>query len=353
MTPVLDGRPWLAAALGSVAVLALSYVAARLTSHLLGRIVARRGSGPRSVRHELVDALDGPVSHTLFLIGARVAVHRAPLPSTVQAGLDSVLFVIGVVLVAVALSRSYRIFLAWYAARPQVPGGNDLAREFNPLFSMAGTIFIGLLAVITVLQRFGVNVASLVVSLGVGSLAIGLAAQDTLSNMFAGFTLMLDRPFRAGDRIQLASGETGDVEAIGMRATLIRTPDETTLVVPNSVLVKERLVNLSRPTRSVTARLDVGVAYGSDLERAKRILAEAARSSDLVDATREPVVTVNRFGEHAVHARLTFWVNDYTQQGLALDAVHVEAYRRLAEAGIEIPVVDGRMRAAARPAAGA
>ena len=74
------------------------------------------------------------------------------------------------------------------------------------------------------------------VSLGVGSLAVGLAAQDTLANMFAGFTLMLDRPFRVGDRIQLASGEVGDVEAIGMRATRIKTSDETILVVPNSLL---------------------------------------------------------------------------------------------------------------------
>lgn len=352
MTPPLD-RPWLAEALGSLAVLVLSYLAARLTSYLLGRIVARRAGAARSVRHDLVDALDGPVAHTLFLLGAWVAVHRAPLPPRVAAALDGILFVVAVVLVAVALARGYRTFLAWYAARPQMPGGNDLAREFNPLFSMAGTIFIAVIAAITILQRFGVNVASLVVSLGVGSLAIGLAAQDTLSNMFAGFTLMLDRPFRAGDRIQLASGETGDVEAIGMRATLIRTPDETTLVVPNSVLVKERLVNLSRPTRAMTTRLDVGLAYGVDLEAAKGILAEAARSTPLVDASRPPVVTVSRFGEHAVHARLTFWVSDYTQQGLALDAVHVEAYRRLAEAGIEIPVLDGRIRAAAPPAAGA
>lgn len=337
MTPVLDRHPQTAAALGSVAVLVLSYLAARLTASLLARLLARRGTAAPEVHHRLVAALDGPVTYALVLVGAWVAVHRAPLSARVGDRLDSALFVLAVAIVAVALVRGYRIFLGWYAGRPQLPGGSDLAREFNPLFGMAGTIFIAVVAVITVLQRFGVNVASLVVSLGVGSLAIGLAAQDTLANMFAGFTLMLDRPFRAGDRIQLASGEVGDVEAIGMRATLINTLDDTVLVVPNSLLVKERLVNVSRPTRSVTTRLEVGVAYGSDLEKVKHVLADAARSCALVDPARGPVVIINRFGDFAVNAQLIFWVSDYTQQGMALGAVHLEAYRRLTEAGIEIP----------------
>ena len=138
-----------------------------------------------------------------------------------------------------------------------------------------GKVFIALVAVTVLLQHFGVNVASLVVSLGVGSLAIGLAAQDTLANMFGGFTLMLDRPFRVGDRIQLATGEVGDVEAIGMRATRIRTTDEMLLVVPNSALVKDRVVNYNLPSRALTTNVEVDVAYGSPLDAARSLLAEA------------------------------------------------------------------------------
>ncbi len=338
----LDARPWLAELLGSLAILLVSYVGARVVARVLAGVLARREAAP-DVQRRLVDALDGPFTYMLLLVGVWAAVHRAPLAFRWKDRLDTALFVVAVAVVALAAARAYRIFLGWYAGRPQVAGGDDLAREFNPMFSMVGSIFIGAVAVIAVLNRFGVNVASLVVSLGVGSLAVGLAAQDTLANMFAGFTLMLDRPFRAGDRIQLATGEVGDVEAIGMRATLIKTLDDTVLVVPNSLLVKERLVNMSRPTRSVTTRLEVGVAYGTDLERVKQILAAAARSAPGVDAAREPVVIFNRFGELAVNALLIFWVSDYTQQGVALGAVHVEAHRRLAEAGIEIPLLMNRV----------
>ena len=335
--PLPGDHPRAAAALESLAVLALSYLAARLAALLLGKILARRRGAPE-VRFRLADALDGPVTCALFLVGAWVAVHRAPLSASVQARLDTALFVVAVGIVTVAVIRAYRIFLGWYAGRPHL-AGTDLAREFNPLFAMVGTIFIAILAVITILQRFGVNVASLIVSLGVGSLAIGLAAQDTLANMFAGFTLMLDRPFRAGDRIQLASGEVGDVQEIGMRATLIKTPDDTILVVPNSLLVKERLVNLSLPTRHLTTKVEVGVAYGSDAARVKAILREAALSSEHVDRDREPVVQLARFGDFAVHFVVAFWAMDYLHQATARTEVAEAAYAGLAAAGIAMPDV--------------
>jgi MscS family membrane protein len=181
-------------------------------------------------------------------------------------------------------------------------------------------------------------VASLVVSLGVGSLAIGLAAQDTLSNMFAGFTLMADRPFRVGDRIRLATGETGDVQEIGMRATLIQTLDETLLVVPNSLLVKDRVVNLSRPSRGLTTRVEIGVAYGSDLSLVRGLLAEAALASEHADRERAPEVLVTRFTDFAVTVMLVFWVRDYTKQGLAVSQVYEEIERRFRERGVEIPL---------------
>jgi small-conductance mechanosensitive channel len=204
-------------------------------------------------------------------------------------------------------------------------------------------IFIVVLAVITLLQHFGVNVASLVVSLGVGSLAIGLAAQDTLSNMFAGFTLMADRPFRVGDRIRLASGETGDVEAIGMRATLIRTVDEAMLVVPNSALIKERVVNLSRPTRVLTARVDVRLAHGSDLRAVRALMTETARESPFRQAEREPVVMVTALEDAGVRMQLVFWVRDYAEQGLAQSDVQERIDRRFREAGVRLSVPTHRV----------
>jgi small-conductance mechanosensitive channel len=323
----------------SAAILVGSYLAARALSFLLARILARAAHrAAPALDDRLIRALKRPVTYALFLIGAYVAVHRGPLQGPWMDRLDDLLFAASVLLVSLALARSYGILLAWYASRPRAGAEDGAARHFAPLLSKVGNVVIALLATTAVLQHFGVNVQSLVVSLGVGSLAVGLAAQDTLGNMFAGLVLMLDRPFKVGDRIQLTTGEMGDVLEIGIRATRVQTLDDTVLVVPNSILTKEKVVNQSQPTRALTTRVEVGVAYGTDLAVVRRILKEAALSSALVDRAREPLVLVMRFADFAVSLTLIFWVKDYTEQGVARSEVHEEVYRRLREAGIEIPL---------------
>jgi small-conductance mechanosensitive channel len=332
----------------SVWILLAALLGAWLLSQLFGRVLGRAAARTATdLDDRLVRALQRPFAQVLFLAGAYLALHRLPAAPLWHERFDAVLFVAFVLALAVALVRAYVILVDWYSARSHLREAG-LTAGFGPLLSRVGRAFIAVVAVITILQRFGVNVASLVVSLGVGSLALGLAAQDTLSNMFAGFTLMLDRPFRVGDRIQLASGEVGDVEAIGMRATRLRTPDETVLVVPNSMLVKDRLVNQSHPTRRIVTRVDVPVAQGSDLGVVKRLLADAAAACGTVDTDVPPAALISRLADGAVVFTLVFRARDYAEQALAKSEVLEQVERRLAQAGIEIawpsrPVAERRV----------
>jgi small-conductance mechanosensitive channel len=316
----------------------LAYVLARIVATIaVGLLMARARRTGSDEDNELVRSLERPLTLTLLLLGAAVAVVPLPLAERFQSWLVRALFAASVTAATVTLVRGWRLFLFWWSRDPKDGQEKEWARDFGPLLTKVGAVLIGLFGLITVLENVGVDVNSLVVSLGVGSLAVGLAAQDTLANMFAGFTLMLDRPFRIGERIQLGTGEVGDVETIGIRATRLRTLDESLLVIPNSVLTKEKVVNLSRPTRALTTRVEVGVAYGSDPAVVKRILRESALASLRVESGREPVVLLQRFGDFSLNYLLVFWVRDYTEQGLGRSEVQEEIYRRLAEAGIEIP----------------
>jgi len=321
-----------------------SYVFAHLVAYILGRLLmARARRTGTDEDNDLVRSLKRPVIAAIVLLGAAVAAAALPLAETWEVRLIRTLFALFVAATTVALVRAWKLTLFWWSRDPKSNEEKDWARDFSPLLTKVGALLIALFGLITILENVGVDVNSLVVSLGVGSLAVGLAAQDTLANMFAGFTLLLDRPFRIGERIQLASGEIGDVETIGIRATHIRNFDESLLVVPNSVLTKEKVLNLSRPSRTITTRLTVGVAYDSDLGQVKQILKESALVSSRIDRDREPRVLVLGFGDAAVNFRLVFWVKDYTEQAQATSEVYEEIYRRLAEAGIDMPLPTRRV----------
>jgi MscS family membrane protein len=328
--------PWLRELLVSLAILAGSYAGARVVSHLVGKFLAR---ATRRTATDLDDrflsAAKRPITYLLFLIGARWALARLEVSPSFAARLETGFYVAGLFIMALALMRAWGLLLAWYAHPPHLSEG--VASEFGPLVSKLGKIFIFLVAAIAIMNRLGIDAASLVVSLGVGSLAVGLAAQDTLANMFAGLTLLLDRPFRIGDRIRLPSGESGDVLTIGMRATRIKTSDDSTLVVPNSLLVKERVLNVSKPSHNLTARVDVGVAYGTDLAFAKKLLTEAVAAAAHVETERKAEPLVVRFGEFAIQMAVIFWAKHYEQMNLAVSAVHEEIDRRFRENGITIP----------------
>ena len=170
----------------------------------------------------------------------------------------------------------------------------DLA--FAPLVNRFVNIIVAVIAVIVVLDHFGQNISSLLALLSVGSLAIGLAAQETISNMISGFVIMLDRPFRIGDRVKIPSGEEGDIFEIGLRSTRIVDADNNLLIVPNSELIKTRIVNYSFPAPAVRVVVEVNVAYGSDVAKVKKILLELARA-------HPDVLKVPRAGSRSHEAR--------------------------------------------------
>ena len=256
-------------------VLGASYLVAYLVTLIVGRLLMARARRTSTDRDAVSRPLAAPAPGRRPLPARRGGGGRALAPARVRGccGSPACVFAGAVVAATVALVRSWRLVLYWWATDATSGEEKPWARDFSPLLTKVGGVLIGLVGLITVLQGFGVDVNSLVVSLGVGSLAVGLAAQDTLANMFAGFTLMLDRPFRVGrahPARERGGGRRGRPSACAPPGCGPR--DETLLVIPNSLLTKEKVVNLSHPSRALTTRLEVAVAYGSDLAQVKEIL---------------------------------------------------------------------------------
>jgi len=278
-----------------------------------------------------------PTSILVISAGLYLAVKSLPLPEKAHIVASGALFVITIVILTNIFYRSLDEVLVWYAGRLSERGSDGLDRQILPLVEKLATIFLVGTALIIILKHFNYDILSLVTALGIGSLAIGLAAKDTLANMISGFTLMIDRPFRLGDRIQLSSGQSGDVQDIGLRSTKIKTLDNQLLIIPNSDLCNTILTNQAFPDVRAKGRINIGVAYGSDVDQVKQLLVQAALEVPDVLRDPPPEAFFTSFGESALAMALFFWVDDYTKVFATTDRINTLINNRLGEQGIVIP----------------
>lgn len=329
---------WLKEGLISLAILAGFFIIAKLVKYFLAKWVYRITKHTETeLDDKIVEAARGPVFFIILLSGLYLALDNLPFPLKIKTISDGIIYIFGVGVGLLLAYRVVNVFLEWYTQSITKKTESQLGKEFLPLIEKIVFIFIFLTGLIIVLKHFNYDILSLITALGVTSLAIGLAAKDTLANMISGFTLMLDRPFRVGDRVQLASGEIGDVVEIGLRSTRIKTLDSNVLVVPNTELVNTKVINQCYPDKTIRGRIKIGIAYRSDIDKAKQVMLDIARSHKQVLKEPVPFVLFTEFGDSALILLMFYWVYNCFDLFVIQDEINSQIKKRFEQEGIEIP----------------
>lgn len=287
----------------------------------------------------------------LLYVAANRLASLAPLDGTLGGRiLDGVFYSLLVLaltrLVVVAIDSLARWYLTEVARRTST----TVDDQYVPVLSKVAALAAYFIAATVVLARFDVDVTALVATAGVASLAVALAAQETLANMFAGFTIMADRSYRVGDRIRLSDGTAGDVIEIGLRATKILNFDNELVIIPNKDMAAARIVNQNYPDGRVKVRPQVGVALGTDVEHAKQVMLEVCMGHPNVLEDPAPAVYFTGFGPSSMNLLGVCWIQDYRAAFDVLDQLHVAIKKRFDQEGIELalPWQDVRLRAPVR-----
>lgn len=212
---------------------------------------------------------------------------------------------------------------------------------FDLLNKFSGAIIFAVAAILS-LDTLGINVMPFVAGAGVAGVAIGFAAKDTLSNLIAGILLLIDRPFEIGDRIEVwsapkGSSSWGDVMDIGLRATKIKTTDNIVIVIPNNEIMKRDIVNYTLISSDIRVRINIGVSYDTDIERAKQVITKVAEGIDWVLKEPAPKVVVRAFGESSVDLQLRVWIANARNRMNTISAVTDQVKTAFDAEGIEIP----------------
>ena len=206
--------------------------------------------------------------------------------------------------------------------------------QLFPIIRKSLKIFVLVVAVLVTSQNLGMNVTGLLASLSIGGLAVGLAAQDTLSNLFGAVAIFADKPFRVGDRIQLDNVD-GTVEAIGLRSTRVRNLDGHLVAIPNRTMANANIVNVSKRPNIKTV-MNIGVTYDTSAERvelAMRIIEEIFRPHP---KTADLIISFNKFESSSLNILVVHWWNstDFKEYLLGFQQLNLELKRRFDAEGI-------------------
>ena len=303
------------------AVLALLHRLARRTRTHVDEILAR--------------AIATPLKILVFALGARIALDSFTLPPTLTLWGGHLTLVLGIGAVAFAVDRAVRGLIAAYI------GTSDFLQSSAGLLRLMVRAAVYSLALLVLLGSLGISITPLVASLGVGSLAVALALQPSMQQMFAGLYLVMDRPIRVGDFVRIESGEEGQVEAIGWRTVRIRVLQDNVVIVPNDRMASSVIFNYSQPGPESLVMLEVGVAYDSDLDRVEAIATDVARSiaaeTGLTDVTHAPRVRFDRFGDSAIQMTVIVRANDVLDRFEIRSALLRRLHSRFRAEGIVIP----------------
>ncbi len=238
---------------------------------------------------------------------------------------------------------AYKIFhevVLYYAKEFSKKTETEIDDVIVPVMEKLGQVLIPVLALIAIFNMFGYDVTVLLAGVGFLGIVIGFAAQSTLANFFAGLQMLVDRPFKIGDLLEIDGGDICEVTRIGMRSTtLYNTFSHEEVIIPNDQIANNKIVNLVEPDRKLIITVKVGVAYGSDVELVKRIMIdEAAKHPNIInDEGHGIVVRFSDFEASDLLFKIFIWVDDLKNQYKVGSDMREAILREFNKAGVEIP----------------
>lgn len=311
--------------------LAVAFLSRMLLRWLAGHAERTRWSGDDVI----VDALRTVVPWAAVAGGVASAAAVLPLTRTVQDHVNQVLTVVLILVITLSAARVISGLVRTVTlSRSGVAGSATIFVNITRILVLA----IGFLVV---LQTLGISIAPLLTALGVGGLAVALALQDTLANLFAGVHILASKTVQPGDYIRLSTGEEGYVEDINWRQTTVRQLSNNLVVIPNGQLAKTNMTNFSRPEQRLTVLVQVGVGYDSDLEHVERVtlevVAEVMRQITGALPEHEPAIRFHTFGDSRIGFTVILGVGEFSDQYRIKHEFIKRLHLRYRQEGISIP----------------
>ncbi|MEW6101381.1 MAG: mechanosensitive ion channel family protein [Candidatus Omnitrophota bacterium] len=283
----------------------------------------------------IIESIRGPIVIWSLMLALYFALQFSRLSEAFVNIISRALLILGVFSVTVVLANASARLIRLYAPK---------AEGILPVTSLTqniSRIIIFIIGILIILNSFGISITPILATLGVGGLAVALALQDTLSNLFSGFHIIVSRQIKIGDYIKLESGEEGYVIDITWRTTQIKMLPNNVVLVPNEKLTKAIIVNYYLPDKEVAVLINVGVHYESDLKKVEKVTCEVGKEimKQVAGgvAEFEPFIRYHTFGDFSINFTVILRAREFVDQYLVKHEFIKRLHERYAKEGINIP----------------
>lgn len=306
----------------------LAFAVAQLIDFVMTQQLRRITARTRTdIDDKLIEVLHMPIKATVTLVMLNAGVHVFTWPDWVEKILSTAFAVaVGGTIIYLALRLVDLLMIV--VERKFFSGDAQTARLMMPVLRKSLKVFVTIIGALTLAQYMGLPITSVVAGLGIGGIAVALAAQNTLANVFGTITILADRPFRVGDRVQIDKFD-GTVETIGLRSTRIRTLDGHLVTLPNKIVADSGITNISlRP--NIRQLFTISLTYDTTPEKMREALQIARDVIRNHPLTHDCIVNWRDYGPHSLDIFVVYWAKttDFKQFLAALEEINLELKAR-------------------------
>jgi MscS family membrane protein len=316
-------------------ILAVSVVVAFFAKFIMRRILKPLAKKTKTRIDDLIiKSISSIVFYIFLILGFKIGIQHFQFETAVYSSIVNTLFILVVVVMLLRIITNFsRHWLEEWAAQTASTADDRLIPLVAKILKTV-TIILGFFFIF---DTWDINLSPLLATAGLAGIAIGFAVRDSLANILGGIQLVLDKTFKVGDKIELESGEMGEILDIGIRSTKLRTYDNEVIYIPNGSLANTKIKNFTVPDLSVRVNVNFGVEYGSDPDNVRAVVLDAVKKIDTVIEEPEPVVQFLNMGDSSLNFVARVWVVNYTEAYNTKLTVTDKIYGALRKADIGIP----------------
>jgi small-conductance mechanosensitive channel len=315
-----------------VIALAAGYIIRKI---LFNRLMAWAKKSQSQMDDIIISSIKGPSLIWCLMLSLYLATKFSTLEQDKADLIGKILLVLGIISFTIVIANVLGKLIAAYSQKTR------LAIPVTSLTQNLVRIIVLLMGFLIVLNSMGIPIAPIIATLGIGGLAVALALQETLANLFAGFYIIISRQIKVGDYIKLDTGEEGYVTDINWRATKIRMLPNNIVLVPNDKLTKAIVINYYLPDKELAVLVNLGVHYKSDLQKVEKVTCEVAKEvmKEVAGGVPEfePFIRYNTFGDSSINFTAVLRAKEFNDQYLIKHEFIKRLHERYNKEGIVIP----------------